>query len=863
MNSSIFSALLHNAALLLMLVVLFDLLARGQCSTQKPACKILTGVILGIMGLGIMTMPFELAPGIVFDTRSVLLCVSGVFFGAIPTGIAVLITATYRWMQGGAATTGIMVIFASGAIGVAWQHRRKRGLERIGWGSLYRLGIVVHAIMLLLMLTLPWQTALKVLANISLPVMLIYPLVTAALGMLLLNRIERQKSVSALRDSEERYRRLAQIVPVGIFRTDVHGHYLYTNERYQHMLEASADDHSTTNWQRTVHPEDAGRIIAAWQEAIEHNKEFREEYRILATGEEMLWVLGVGCAELGSEGKVIGYIGTVTDITPLKRTEAALKESEAYNRILFSESRIPTVVIDALTGRCLDCNEAAVAVYGYTRREDVLGLRPIDVSAAVQYDGVEAEQAIPEKIRAASEHGALTFPWLHRRPNGEFWDATVRLMPFQHGGQRLMQFQLEDITERQRIALELDQHRNHLEELVDNRTRELDAARQAAEVANIAKSAFLANMSHEIRTPLHAIAGMSYLLRRSGLTAQQTDRLDKIEVAAKHLVEIINDILDLSKIEAGKLELEETELNVYSIISNVVSMLSERSKAKNIQLLVQSAPLPRLLVGDPTRLQQALLHYANNALKFTEVGNITLRTRVVEESETGVLVHFEVEDTGIGIAPESCARLFTPFEQADNSMTRKYGGTGLGLVITRKLAESMGGTAGVESTLGQGSRFWFTARFKKALESYPPVAKSLDDSAETKLQCAHRDKRILLVEDDFFNCEVALALFQDIGQTVDVANDGIEALELARANTYDLILMDIQMPRMNGFEATERLRQQPGCENIPIIAMTANAFLEDKEKCLEAGMNDFISKPVSPRVLFTVVLKWLEHQQPD
>jgi PAS domain S-box-containing protein len=542
------------------------------------------------------------------------------------------------------------------------------------------------------------------------------------------------------------------------------------------------------------------------------------------------------------------------DITQSKRDEAVLRESEARLRTIL-DSVDAYIYLKDTAGNYLFANAPVRKLWGVEMAE-IVGHgdeKFFDAATAAtirQNDSrvlLGGETLKTEETNTVAETGETATYFSVKLPLRRADGSIYALCGIS-----------TDITPRVNAESRLQEYRDHLEAQVAQRTAELSVAKEAAEAANVAKSAFLANMSHEIRTPLSAILGMAHLIRRAGLPEAQTERLSKIDAAGQHLLEIINAVLDLSKIEAGKFALDDTDVHIGALAANVASMLSLSAEAKHLGISVETQAPPYNLHGDPTRLQQALLNYANNAIKFTESGTITLRAFVVDDAPATALVRFEVRDTGIGIAPEVAARLFTAFEQADTSTTRRYGGTGLGLVITRKLAELMGGSAGVDSQPGQGSTFWFTARLRKgAIGRANHAGSPASESAEAILARRFADRRLLLVEDEPVNREIATLLLNTVWPTVDVAEDGQEALEKAGETAYDLILMDMQMPRLDGLDATRCIRRLPNGGDIPIVAMTANAFADDKSKCLDAGMNDFITKPVNPDILYATLLKWL------
>lgn len=674
-------------------------------------------------------------------------------------------------------------------------------------------------------------------------------------------------------------------------------------------------------------------------------------------------------------GTMLSLVDVTAHVTDKRRTEQEHMDQQATLSTLINSSN-DLIFYKDLQGRFLGCNQA------FARHVS----RPIDQiigRTSLEIHGPERGLAVLKRDREILQ--TLTpVSWEHEKTYSDgrtvVLESVLSPMLDDQGTRRGVVGVARDVTHR-KLAQD-----------------EIRSARDAAEQATRMKSDFLANMSHEIRTPMNAIIGLSHLVLKTELTARQRDYLSKVQTAGQHLLGVINDILDFSKVEAGKLDLESCEFELEKLLDNTCSLISEKSHAKGLELVFEVAPdVPPNLLGDSLRLGQILINYANNAVKFTEKGEIAISVRASERTDTDVLLHFRVRDTGIGLTGEQIARLFQSFNQADASTTRAYGGTGLGLAISKKLAELMDGDVGVDSEFGRGSTFWFSARLgigaparrelvpkpdlrgRRALvvddneyarvvmrdmlegmtfmtreaasgqaavdevrraaasgqpydvvyldwrmpgmdgmetarqiralglavtpmflmvtahgreevrkeaetsgiqnvlvkpvtasilfdttmdvlgvqREHPEQDELLPDMVDARL-AALSGAHILLVEDNDINQEVGRALLEEAGFVVDIAENGEIALHMVAATSYDLVLMDMQMPVMDGITATRELRKIERLTNLPIVAMTANAMEQDRRKCMDAGMNDFLVKPIDPPEMWAMLLRWVK-----
>jgi PAS domain S-box-containing protein len=684
------------------------------------------------------------------------------------------------------------------------------------------------------------------------------------------------------------------------------------------------------------------------------------------------------------DAHVVGAVLVFRDVTVEYAAQKVLRDLQFYTRSLF-ESSIDAMMTTDPAGIITDVNQQMEALTGCAR-DELIGV----LFKQFFTDPQQAEAGIK---RVLSEKRLTNYQLTARAKDGGETVVSCNAATFYDRESKLQGVfaAARDITEQIR-----------LNQLVTEKNVELESARAAADQANIAKSDFLSNMSHEIRTPMNAIIGMSHLVLNTEMTARQRDYITKIQRSGRHLLAIINDILDFSKIEAGKLTVEHTEFELEKVLDNVANLIAEKTSAKGLELVFDvDKKLPLRLIGDPLRLGQILVNYCNNAVKFTEQGEIDVIIRLKEQTDKDVLIHCAVRDTGIGLTTEQMGRLFQRFSQGDTSTTREFGGTGLGLAISMKLAELMGGEVGVESQPGIGSTFWFTARLARStgkqrtleLSSHlkgkrvlvvddnenarlvltdllgnmsftvdqtesgmaaidavelaetedapydivfldwqmpgmdgietarrlkelplhrrphlmmvtaygreevikgaeatgiedilikPVNASMLFDgvlrilggvvdgpriAAETPTEAfeqlaALRDARILLVEDNDLNQEVAIGLLQHAGFVVDLAENGQIALDKLRSAEYSIVLMDMQMPVMDGITATHEIRKEKRFKDLPVVAMTANAKQSDRERCIAAGMNDHIAKPIDPEDLWKMLLKWIKPKRP-
>ncbi len=660
---------------------------------------------------------------------------------------------------------------------------------------------------------------------------------------------QRKQAEEALRESEERFRIMADSCPTMIWVTDAEGENRFSNRTYLEFFGVSYERVGGNGWQPLIHPDDRAEYIRVFLRAVQERTACTVQARVRRGDGQWRWVVSDAAPRWSPGGEFLGHVGTTADITERKEAEAAVRNSEEKFRQFAENSHEVFWMMTADASEILYVNPVYETIW--ERTCESLYRNPMSWAESIVPEDQESSHACFERQMQGkcevSEYRIKT-------PGGvERWIAD-RAFPIRDQSGQLIRVAgiAEDITERKRYEADLVR------------------AREAADAANQAKSSFLANMSHEIRTPMNGIVGMLQLLAETELTPEQRRYAKVAQASGRTLLSLIDDILDLSKIEAHRVTLERLNFNLRSVIEEVLESLRPQANAKGLGLTGRfTVETPEVVRGDPQRLRQVLVNLVANAVKFTERGQVTLTASLVSREQGKSVVRLEIVDTGIGIRAEQASQLFSPFVQADSSTTRKYGGTGLGLAISKQLVEMMGGKIGLESREGQGSTFWFTVVFEDPAVS--GVAQELPQgkrpgaagkpssgrlTAPAKTAPGSGEFRILVAEDNPTNQLVILAQLGKLGYRATAVGNGAEAIEELGKQKYDLVLMDCQMPVMDGYAATRRIRES-GNLRIPVVAVTAHVMAGDQDKCLRAGMDDYLAKPVEIDRLAATLAEWL------
>ncbi|TGC06992.1 ATP-binding protein [Methanolobus halotolerans] len=690
MNTEILIALVNNAALLLAIGVLYDVLSFNiEMNTRLK--NIVAGFFIGIIGIALMLNPWELSPGLFYDTRSILLSIVALFFGFIPAVVGALIIISHRLYQGGVgAVIGTFVTIFSVVLGLLWRQYHEKLHKLFGVFELYAFGILVHIIMLICMLLLPWPYAFEVIRLISLPVMLIYPVGTVLLGNLLKNQLSHKKTQEAQKQAERKYRQAHNILQgvlesptnVVIFALDRYYQYLVFNKNHQITMEQIWGVKIEVGVSMLTYikdPSDREKAKVNFDRAL-----VGEAFTIIEEyGDTLLerrWYENVYSPLKDDEGNIIGLTLFLTDITENKKAEIKIAEEAVRKRVLIEQSHDGIVILDQ-KGKVFEANRKYAEMLGYSP-EEILTLHVWD------WDAQWTREQLMEIHRKVDEKGDH-FETIHRRKNGTLFDVEVSTNAAMFGEQKLIFCVCRDITERKRVE------------------KELLRAKLEAESGNRAKSQFIANMSHELRTPLTAVIGFSDLLSMNAhdkLTEKELGYIGHINKSGEHLLEIINDILDLSKADAGKMVLECENFSIRELLDEIAAQMTPIASKKNISIRIDNEIPNAYIFADRLKFKQIMYNLLSNAIKFTPDNGKVFVTAVNNDNE----VQVSVSDTGIGISVNKQKDIFTPFVQVDESNKRVYGGTGLGLSLVKQYVEMHKGNVWVKSEEGKGSTFTFT-----------------------------------------------------------------------------------------------------------------------------------------------------------
>ncbi|MDQ1771899.1 PAS domain S-box protein [Labilibaculum sp. A4] len=623
-----------------------------------------------------------------------------------------------------------------------------------------------------------------------------------------------------------------------IFQTNFTGEWLYLNSAWTKITGFNIKKSIGSNAFEFVHPDDIEKCMSKLRTLIEHKISFCFiEVRMVTISGSYKWFEATVRVTRGADGKRNGFTGTLKDITEKKRLEEEKNKTEEKFKLIFEKSSVAYLLIKE--SRFIDCNKACLDLFGVSRKENFIGKYVKDFSPEYQPDGLLSFDKAKMYIEEGKIRGNAKFDWIHRKENGIEFPVEVALnkVPLMDGN--VLFVVLNDLSERKRVE------------------QELIIAKEKAEEATYAKAQFLSTMSHEIRTPMNAVIGVTHLLSEDNPREDQIQNINILKLSADNLMTLINDILDFSKIEAGRVDIESLDFNFRNLIQNIASGFDMKSKEKGLDFIVDVDPkIPAYLIGDPTRISQVLNNLCGNAVKFTDKGNVQVMVSYQEKYDDKVKLKFEIKDTGIGIPEDKQDQIFQSFSQADSNTTRLYGGTGLGLTISKKLIEIMGGCINVKSDLEFGTTFSFDLCLTISHKSKPKLDFVTEGYQNNdKMKGLH----ILLAEDNQMNILILKQFLKKWEITYDIAMNGQAAFEKVQAGNFDMVLMDLQMPIMDGYKATQSIRSLPDekYKTMPILAITASAFNEIRKKVLDAGMNDFVTKPINPEDLYLKIEKYI------
>jgi len=738
MNKGFIIGLLYNTAILIAFTMLYDYVWIKKRRQQNLFSKLFTGFILGGIGIVLMITPWTLYPGVVFDTRSIMLSVTGLFFGTIPTLVAMLVMGIYRIILGGdGMMMGVAVIVTAGTIGIVWRKFRLAKVHHNKFRELLLLGIVVHIVMMGCTVFLPRETITETIQRIVVPIFLVYVPGTVILGFLMLKQYKNQKNQVALHESEQRWQFALEGSQDGVWDWNPVTNEVYFSEQWKKIL--GFNQHEIENryeeWFSRIHPQDKEKALEDLNKHLAGETPFYiNEHRIICKNGTYKWTLNKGkVMEWNKENIPARVIGTLKDISQRKEYEIKLMES---NR----------------------------------------------------------------------EYLALNEEYLAQN----------------------------------------EELQNNLEK-TENLIHDLEKAKRKAEESDRLKSAFLANMSHEIRTPMNAIVGFSELLGRENPTKKSEVYVKHVKNAGNKLLRIIDDIIDISKIESGQLTIEENECNISELMYEILDLYKENSLCKSKGLVLSLSVAKELenvtIKTDSVRLRQVIENLLSNAIKYTEKGSITLKLDLNQDKKKLI---FSIKDTGIGIPAEDHKKVFDRFMQSYSKELQE--GTGLGLSICKGLVDLMGGEIWFESEVDKGSVFHFTVPFVPHNGQKQETKNTVEKSRDYNFS----DKLIYIAEDDLPSFMLVKEILENTGAQLIHAENGVVLLENVKHKVPDLILLDINMPLLNGFAVMDKLAEL-NLQSIPVIAQTAYAMEDEKKRCLEAGCSDYISKPLETGILLSKI----------